>query len=47
MRQLAPVRVRFELGTLAVGDVPDDAENLIAVAADDVRLVDALGIVGP
>ena len=35
MRQFPPLRVGLQLRALAVGDVPDDAEDLVAVAADD------------
>ena len=47
MRQLASVGVGFQLRSLPIGDIPDDAENLVAVAADDARFVEALGFIGP
>ena len=47
MRQLTSVRVGFELRPLPIGDIPDDAEDLVAVTADDARFEEALGVVGP
>ena len=48
MRQLTSLGGCLELGALAIGDVPDDAEDLVAVTADDARLVEALAVVvGP
>ena len=47
MRQLASLRGGLQLCALAIGDVPDDAEDLVAVAADDARLVEALVVVEP
>ena len=44
VRELAPLRVGVDLIALAIGDVLDDAQDLVAVATDDARLVEAFGI---
>ena len=44
VRELAPLRVGVDLSALAIGDVLDDAQDLVAVTTDDARFVEAFGI---
>ena len=45
VRQLAPVRVGFELGPPSIGDVANHAEDLVAVTGDDDGFEEALATV--
>ena len=46
VRQLPPLRAGFQLRAPPFGDVLDDAEDLVAVAADDARFEESLGVFG-
>ena len=44
--QLPPLCISFQFCELPARDVPDDAENLVAVASDNARLVESLRAFG-
>ena len=46
VRQLAPLRAGFQLRAPPFGDVLDDAEDLVAVTADDACLVESFVVFG-
>ena len=46
VRELAALDMGIHFRALAVADVPDDAENLVGVTADDARFVEVLRLIG-